>query len=108
MRGQPSVRPALITQAAPGEDVIVPAGKAASAITVVNYVFTMNAAGTVAFVSSPSGRVLGGPFDVEAKGGLVCPDSKAGWMETDQGESLSILTTGGRARGHLAYERTGV
>jgi hypothetical protein len=107
MRGQPAVRPARITQAAPGTDVIVGAGKAASKICVVNYCFTLSAAGTLAFASS-GGAILAGPFDLEAKSGINAADAQAGWFETNEGEALQVVTTGGRAQGHLAYERTGV
>ena len=102
MRRFPKVRRASVNQGGVGTETVVN-GQGNGVITVLNYALTLGGDGTLTFRSS-GGRELGA-FDILASGGIVAPDSLKGWFDTDPGEGLQIVTTGGVVRGHLSYER---
>ena len=102
MRRFPKVRRAAVNQSGVGTETVV-TGQGSGTITVLNYALTLGGDGTIRFRSS-GGRELGA-FDILASGGLVCPDAVKGWFDTDPGEDLEIVTTGGVVKGHLSYER---
>jgi len=91
-----------VNQGGAGSTVVV-SGAPGGVIVVFNYALTLGGDGTLTFRSS-GGRELGS-FDILASGGLVCPDAEKGWFETDPGDDLEIVTSGGIAKGHLSYER---
>jgi len=94
------VRYAQIPQTVAGTTSLV-AAVAGKKIVVLNYAVTLSAAGTLKFQSAAND--ITGAMDFAAQGGAVCPTTEAGWMETNPGEALGIVSTGGAARGHIAY-----
>lgn len=72
-------------------------------IYVVSYVFVLAADGTVKFTDGVAD--LTGAMDISAKGGVVAagrPSSPWFWAQATN-RAVSIVTTGGAARGHLTY-----
>lgn len=93
---------AAIAQAVAGTDSIV-AAVAAKRIYVVSYVFTLSADGTAKF--SDGTDDLSGAFDIGAKGGASVIGQPSSHLFKTHGVNrpLQIITTGGAARGHIAY-----
>lgn len=90
-----------IAQGAAGTTQLVAAAGTGIKIKVVSYAFTLSANGTAKFTGTGD---LTGAFDILASGGLVVvgqPNSHL--FETGANAALSIVTTGGAAKGHLAY-----
>lgn len=98
----PAIRFAVITQAAAGTQTPV-AAVAGKKIVVVNYCFTLSAAGTLKFQSAAND--ISGAMDCAIAGGVVngVGDQESPLMETNPGEALNLVSTGGAAKGHLAY-----
>lgn len=91
---------AVINQSTPGTTVLA-AGQSGKKIKVFSYVFTLSADGTAKFAG---GSDLTGAMDIGAKGGMAVTGSCGMHLiETGVGVALSIITTGGAAKGHLAY-----
>lgn len=90
-----------IAQGAAGTTALVSAAGAGVKIKVVSYVFTLSADGTAKFTGTGD---LTGAMDVAAKGGVVAVGhAQNHLLETAANAALSIVTTGGAAKGHLAY-----
>jgi hypothetical protein len=90
-----------INQSVAGTTQLVAAQGSGNKIKVVSYVFTMSATGTVKFTGTSD---LTGAMDVVANGGAVVlgkPSSPL--FETGANQALSIVTTGGSAKGHFSY-----
>jgi len=74
---------------------------ASEAVTVVSYFLVLSATGTYQFAGLSN---LTGDVPVDAKGGVVVagrPESPV--FVLPRGNNLSIVTTGGAAKGHLSY-----
>lgn len=98
----PDLRSVPIVQGAAGTTAVV-AAVANKKIVVVNYTISMSAAGTAKFRSGAATDITGA-MNLGANGGAspnVTPDSEL--FETNVGEALNIITTGGAANGHLVY-----
>lgn len=98
----PDLRCVPIVQGAAGTTAVV-AAVPGKKIVVVNYTVSLSAAGTAKF---RTGAVtdLTGAMNFGANGGAspnVSPDSAL--FETNPGEALNIITTGGAGNGHLVY-----
>jgi hypothetical protein len=93
--------PAKIDQLAVGEWELVPAQGEKLKIKVITYVFTLSQDGTAKFKGTED---LSGAMDILASGGVVAVSKpEAPLLETGPNESLSIVTTGGLAKGHMTY-----
>ena len=89
-----------ISQGAPGTTTLVAGG--AKAIAVVNYVIVLDADGTCKFTDGVSD--LSGALPIAAKGGVSAPGQPSSpWLVTPVGSPLTLVTTGGKAFGHLGY-----
>ena len=92
---------ATIAQGAAGTTELVAAQGGSNKIKVVSYAFTLSLAGTAKFTGTAD---LTGAFDIAASGGAVVVGQPASHLfETAANAALSIVTTLGAARGHLAY-----
>ena len=99
---KPHRRFAPISQGAAGATEIV-AGAPGKTVVLTNYLVVMDTAGTYLWRSGDSTPVSGA-IPVDALSGAVCPTDDGGWLQTAPGESLWLVTTGGKAAGHIAYE----
>lgn len=98
---KPSIQFAAISQSGAGTDILV-AAMSGKRIKVVGYVVVMGSAGTVTFKTAST--AITGSMSFASNGGV----SSAGTehfpvFQTNQGEDLSITTTGAAAQGHLSY-----
>lgn len=92
---------ASITQGAAGTTTVV-AAVAGKRIVVVNYTISMSAAGTAKWKSAAND--ITGAMNFGANGGAspnTDPDSAL--FQTNVGERLDLVTTGGAGNGHLTY-----
>ena len=90
-----------IAQVAAGTTELVAAQGGSNKIKVVSYAFTLSLAGTAKFTGTAD---LTGAFDIAASGGAVVVGQPSSHLfETAANAALSIVTTLGAARGHLAY-----
>jgi hypothetical protein len=91
----------VITQAGAGTTQLVAAQGGSLKIKVVSYVFTMSVTGTAKFSATAD---LTGVMDISATGGaVVLGQPSVPLFETGANQSLSIVTTGGSAKGHFSY-----
>ena len=93
---------AAIAQGAAGSTTLVSADTTKK-IKVVSYAFTMSAIGTAKFTDGTAD--LTGAFDITQYGGLAVEgDGGNHLFETAAvNRPLNIVTTGGAAKGHIAY-----
>ena len=96
------ILPAKVDISASGNIVAAVAGKK---IRVINYVLMAASAVTAKWQSGNTPTDHSGAMSLAAAGGLVCPDSRAGWFETNAGEPLKlVLGSGVQVSGHLKYQ----
>ena len=91
-----------IAQGAAGATTLVNA-VAGKVIYVVSYLFVLSADGTVKFTDGTAD--LSGAMDISGKGGAAAlgrPSSPLFWTNAAN-RPLTIVTTGGAARGHITY-----
>ena len=102
MQRTPGLKFATIAQGVAGTTQLV-AATAGKKIVVLNYAITLSAAGTAKFQSAATD--ITGAMDFAAQGGSVAAagDSIVALFETNPGEALNLVTTGGAGKGHLAY-----
>lgn len=97
----------VINQTSVGTLELVPAQGEKLKIKVVSYVFTMSVDGTYRFTSGLEGvgaTDLSGDMNILASGGAVAISvPEAPLMQTGDNYNLSIVTTGGLAKGHFTY-----
>lgn len=97
-----TVQFATIAQAVAGTTQLVAAPGAGLKVKLLSYEFTLSAAGTAKFVSGASD--LTGAFDIAANGGISAQGTpEAHLLEGAANTALSIVTTGGAARGKISY-----
>jgi hypothetical protein len=97
----PNLRHVVITQGAAGAINGLVAGKTSRRIVVYGMQFTLGAIGTAKFQSNATD--ITGAFDIDVRGGLVCPPVDRPIFECQPGEDLNMVTTGGAAKGVLQY-----
>jgi len=85
-----------VSQGAPAT-LVVKAAQLGMKHSVVGGLLTLSADGTLEF----TGGIGTGPFDIAAKGGFAIPQDDAPLIEANANQDLSIVTTGGAARGVL-------
>lgn len=84
-----------VAQGAAGTTVLA-AASTGKRHKVVSVIIVLSAAGTLKFTGSGDKT---GAMDLAANAGFVAPSGAHAYFETDAGEALSIVTTGGAARG---------
>jgi hypothetical protein len=91
-----------IAQGAAGTTEIVPASTGRT-IVVVSYVLILDAAGTWRFETGS--RALSGDMPADAKGGAAATggNASAPLMVGDKGGNLEVVSSGGKALGHLTF-----
>lgn len=90
-----------IAQGAAGTTILVAAQGASMKVKVVSYVFTLSLAGTAKFTATSD---ITGAMDIAASGGaVVLGQPSSPLFETGANQALSIVTTGGAAKGHFSY-----
>jgi len=90
---------AAFAQTAAGTNVLIAAPAADKKIIVTGYVFTMSAGGTAKFTDSAGD--LSGAMDIAANSGVS--NSRVPLFGA-KGSAISIVTTTGFWKGHVAYK----
>lgn len=87
-----------VAQGAAGTTLLL-SGVSGKRHKVVGVVLTLSADGTVKFTGTSD---LTGAMDIVAKGGFVLPTNNLPYIQAASGADLSIVTTGGAAKGMVA------